>query len=97
LPAPYTQQGIQVTVDGFYRQGMSIVGLSGIAENVGSRSWSVCTISFDVMDAEGVKVGDAVAFTNGLAVGQKWRFQAAFTIPFGATFKSIGPGRMTLF
>src|SRR5262245_16319459 len=96
-PAPYEQEGIRVTVDGFYRQGMSIVGISGTAENLGTRDLRVCTINFDVIDSDGVKVGDAMAFTNGLAGRQKWRFQAPFTTPFQITFKEIRPGRITVF
>lgn len=97
LPAPYERNGVRVSIQGFYKQGISVVGLTGTAENVSGKDLSVCSLSFDVVDADGVKVGDAIATTQGLTAGQKWRFQAVFTTPFRTTFKAIRPGKVTVF
>lgn len=95
LPAPYEQDGLRISVDGFYRRGMSYVGLTGTAENVGSKDYTTCSITFDIVDSMGAKVGDAIAHTQGLRAGQEWRFQALFTTAFATTFKGIRAGRVT--
>lgn len=96
LPEPYESNGLNVEVEGLYKQGFTVVGISGIAENVSGKDITSCFLSFDVVDADGIKVGDAFASTQGLRAGQKWRFQALFTIPFRTAFKAIRPGRATV-
>ena len=57
LPAPYTDQGVSVTVDGFWRNGYgNVVGISGTAVNESNRDLTVCQITLDILDASGVKV-----------------------------------------
>jgi hypothetical protein len=96
LPAPYAEHGVSVTVEGLWRDGYgTVVGVSGIATNVSGRDMLLCQITFDVLDASGVKVAGAVAATNGLKVGQKWRFQATFMNPYTVSFRSIAAGQIT--
>jgi len=83
-----------VTVDGFYRTGISIVGITGVAENTTDRDLKMCAVYFDVLDKEGVKVADALASSQGLAARQKWRFQAVFTNPFSTQFELIKTARV---
>lgn len=96
LPAPYEQDGLQISVDGFYKIGTSYVGLTGTAQNVSGKDLTMCSITFDIVDSMGAKVGDAIANTQGLRAGQEWRFQALFTTAFATTFKGIRSGRVTV-
>jgi hypothetical protein len=95
FPAPYEQDGLRISVEGFYGTGRSYFGINGTAKNIGSKDYTMCMINFDIVDSQGTKVGDAVAHTQGLKAGQEWRFQALFTTAFATTFKSIRPGRVT--
>jgi hypothetical protein len=96
LPAPYVQQGVTVVVNGLWRDASgNVSGVSGIATNTSGRDLMLCQVSFDALDAQGVKVSSAVAATNGLKVDQKWRFQAVFTTPFSVVFTSVAPGQVT--
>ena len=96
LPAPYTEQGVSVTVDGLWRNGYgNVVGISGTAVNESNRDLTVCQITLDILDASGVKVSSALAIANGLKAGQKWRFQATFLNPYAVSFRSIEPGQIT--
>ena len=94
LPEPFTASGIRVTVDGLYESGSTVHGVDGLAENLSGRDFSACFLNFDVLDEQGVKVGDAIASTTGLAAGQKWRFQAIFTTPFKTRFQALKAGRV---
>jgi len=96
FPPPYDDNGIRIAVDGLYRVGDSVVGVTGIATNVTKRDFRQCTVNLDIVDRSGVKVGDAIASTQGLHAGQQWRFQAAFTIPFQAFFAAVRPNRVTV-
>lgn len=96
LPAPYTDQGVSVTVDGFWRNGHGdVVGISGTAVNEANRDLTLCQITLDVLDESGVKVSSAMAATSGLKAGQKWRFQATFMNPYAVNFRAIEPGHIT--
>ena len=83
---------IQVEVDGLYRMGGYVTGFSGIATNTSAYDLNGCIIRFDVLDKDGVKVCDAVASTQSLKAGMKWRFQAGFMTPFSTRFSTIKPG-----
>ncbi len=96
LPAPYTARGVSVTVDGLWTDDEgNVVGISGIAINTSGRDLIMCMLSFDVLDASGVKVSSAVASTTGLKADQKWRFQATFMTPYRVNFTSIEAGTIT--
>ena len=96
LPAPFTDQGVFVTVEGLYRNGYgTVIGISGTAVNESNRDLTLCQITLDILDGSGVKVSSAVAATNGLKSAQKWRFQATFTNPYVVTFRSIERGQLT--
>lgn len=96
-PAPYEDSGVRVELDGYYRQGFDIVGLIGTATNVSGQELSPVLLTFDVVDKEGVKVNEAIASTNSLAVGQKWRFNAVFTSPFSTKINEVRPGKVQTF
>jgi hypothetical protein len=97
MPAPFTDHGVTVTVEGLWRNGDGVVGVSGTATNTGSAPLIGCTINLDVVDSSGVKVSDALASTQSLQPGQTWRFQAVFMSPFSVSFSSIRPGKITAF
>jgi hypothetical protein len=97
LPAPYTTNGVRVTVEGLYTSGTTVLGVAGLAENTNTRNYSSCFLTFDIVDSEGVKVGGATAATNGLVAGQKWRFQALFDVAFRTSFQAVRPGRVQCF
>ncbi len=99
-PAPFDwkwskdgkEYSVQVEVDGLYRMGGYVTGFSGIATNTSAYDLNGCIIRFDVLDKDGVKVCDAVASTQSLKAGMKWRFQAGFMTPFSTRFSTIKPG-----
>lgn len=97
MPQPYTDHGISIAVDGLWRDGYgNVSGVSGMATNDSGRELTLCQITLDVLDSSGVKVSGAVAVTNGLKVGQKWRFQATLMTPYTVYFKTIAPGSVTV-
>ena len=96
LPSPYTEDGVAVTVDGFFKDGYGVVkGISGIATNVSGKDLSLCQVSLDILDAAGVKVSSALAATNDLKGGEGWRFQASLTSATSASIASIVRGKVT--
>ena len=94
LPAPFEDGGLEVSVEGSYMQGRSFVGFRGSARNVSGKDLTMCSITFDIVDSSGAKVGDAIAHTQSLRSGQTWRFQALCTTPFATNFKGIQRGRV---
>lgn len=74
--------------------GIRTVGMSGVAKNETDTDFSMCMITFDVLDDTGAKVCDAYASVQGLKAGQEWRFQAMFTAMFSTRFRKITPGRV---
>jgi len=98
LPAPYSDHGVLITVDGLWRNGDGqVLGVSGTAKNVGNVDLITCMINLAIVDASGIKVTDAVASTQGLDRGQTWRFQAAILAPFSVSFKAVRPGKVLVF
>lgn len=94
LAAPDEDQRIALTVDNPLTGSTGDVwGLSGTARNDGS-DLATCMLTFDIMDASGTKLGDALASTEGLQSGQTWRFQATISVPSSLNFDSIQPGRV---
>jgi len=95
-PAPYTDNGISVTVNGLWKDGYGrVIGIDGIATNVSGEDLQLCQITFDVIDQSRVKVSTALAVSNGLKAAQSWRFQASFTTPYAVNFSSIESGAIT--
>ncbi len=88
---------VQGAVDGFYYIGGSVTGISGIVTNVSDNDISGCIINFDIFDKDDAKVGEAIASTNSLKAGMKWRYQAVFTTPFRTNFSSIKAGTIRAF
>ena len=94
LPAPYEKHDVAVTVDSLLTDSNGDVwGLSGTATNEGS-DLATCMLTFDIMDASGAKVGDAIASIEGLRSNQTWRFQATISVPSSVYFTSIQPGQV---
>ena len=97
LPAPYTDQGINVVVEGLWENGHgNVQGVNGLVTNLSDRDLTLCQVTFDLLDVEGTKVSSAIAATSGLKVGQKWRFQAPLTSPYTVQFSAIVPGQTTV-
>ena len=96
VPVPYVDNGVLVDVHGLYKRGRHVVGVSGLATNQSDKDLSLCTLTFELMDADGNKVSDALASTSSLRSGATWKFQAVITSAFGTKFNSITPGRVTV-
>lgn len=95
LPAPYSENGVRVVVDGLYEDGYgNVTGITGTATNELGKDLVTCMMTLDVLDASGVKVSSAIASTAGLRAGQTWRFQATFMNPYSVQFKTVAPGQM---
>lgn len=99
LPAPYTSNGVYVEVTGLYATNPSMVspvynGIGGIATNISGYDFKMCYITFDILDGDGAKVGDAMAITQSLKNGERWKFQAIINVPFGSDFTEIRPGNI---
>lgn len=98
LPAPYTQQGIGIVVDGLYRDGYgNVLGVSGEATNLTGRDLVTVMVTLDVVDGAGTKVSSAIASTTGLKASQRWRFQAHFLNAYAVSFRAIEPGNIIIF
>lgn len=79
VPESSVVKGIRIEIDGKYRTsgiGYPAVGVSGIATNETGRTVHTLMLSFGFYDAKGVKLADAIAVTQSLSPGAKWRFDA---------------------
>lgn len=88
---------LRIEIEGLYWVGGNVSGISGIATNTSHYDINACVLTFDILDKDGIKVGDAIASTNSLKVGMKWRFQATFTNPFLTSFSEIRAGNIQAF
>lgn len=50
--------------------------VTGVAKNATDSELSYVAVSFSVLNADHIKIGQAMANTNNLAPGMKWRFSA---------------------
>lgn len=96
LPATYTDKGVSVTVNGLLRDNEgTVIGIDGVATNVSGEDLKLCEVTFDALDAAGLKVSSAIAATTSLKSGQGWRFQATSTNSFAVRFVTIAAGPIT--
>lgn len=92
LPAPAVLHDVRVEVTGVLRQsgiGGGIAGFRGVATNVSDEPFSFCTVTFDLFDPTGAKVGEAMAFTQHLAPGVPWKFDAHNTGTIRSTLDRV--------
>jgi hypothetical protein len=96
-PAAYTDNGIEVVVDGTYRNGYGqVLGISGTARNVSNIDRTFCQVEFGLLDQTRAKVSGALANTSSLRAGQTWRFQAIVTSPYPVVFTEVERGLVTV-
>ncbi len=79
LPAPAVVHDVQVEVTGVLRTGGidgGIAGFRGVATNQSREALQFCTITFELLDPFGAKIGNALASTQHLASGVAWKFDA---------------------
>jgi hypothetical protein len=94
-PAPFDQSGVRVVVNGGYFVGGdyltpgTLSGIYGTATNMTARAMSSVFINFDLLDAEGAKIGTAITSTTDLDAGQSWKFQAAVGSGYAASTRRI--------
>lgn len=96
LPPTFTKDGLMVKVDGLLFQRYDVAGVRGIAKNVSGRDFKLVNLSFDVLNAEGLKVADAFANTAGLGAGQTWAFDALIVTARPRPFTAISLPRVTV-
>lgn len=92
LPAPAIVHDVRVEVMGVLRRsgiGGGIAGFRGVATNVSDEPFSFCTVTFDLFDPSGAKVGEAMAFTQHLAPGVPWKFDAHNTGTIRSTLDRV--------
>ena len=77
-PRPYVANGVEVEVKGVLKLSTKFHGVYGSATNVSAGELDSVTVTFDVLDAQGARVGTAKATTEDLGPGQTWKFQAKF-------------------
>ena len=94
LPAPYRSRGLHVEVEGLYKAYQTVIGIAGKATNTTKRDKGNCILTFEILDAEGNKVSDAIAMTQSLRAGATWKFQATFMNPFRTEFKKVQAGKV---
>jgi hypothetical protein len=95
---PVQVEGLEVAVETVYRAGRSgpILAVVGSARNVGPVDLEWVRVFFELLDAQGVKVGDADAETPGLWVDQVWRFDAEARVKYRAQVTRVRVGRVEL-
>ena len=96
FPPPYEKDGIHVRLAGTVVDRYSTVyAFPGVAENRSGRDLTMIIVRFDLYDAEGAKVAEAFASSNGLKKDGVWKFQAVVLGQFTrVSFKRIESGRM---
>ena len=77
--------GVQVT-EMHAQSGTPMGEITGLARNETDHSIPLVTLSFNLLDANGTQVGNAIAQTMNLAAGGRWQFKADTTTPY-ATFQ----------
>lgn len=97
LPEPSTHDGLLVRVDGLLFLGYGVAGVRGVVENTTWNTFRSVSLNFDLLNAEGIKVGYAMAATNGLAHIQKWAFQAMILAPSAVQFSEVSKPRVQVF
>jgi len=78
LPSPVVVNDVRVELTGVlshYGRG-GVGGFRGAATNTSDEALSFCTITLELLDPSGAKIGDAMATTTHLDAGQTWRFDA---------------------
>lgn len=83
--------GVQTTRAGIY----GVLGIRGLAENRTGKKLAMCTIHFQLISEHGSVVASASAFTQHLAPGQRWEFQAPISTPYGVLFSEVRVGGVT--
>lgn len=79
LPSPAVVHDVRVEVTGVLRHGGiggGVAGFRGVATNLGDETLSFCTVTFELLDPTGAKIGNAMATTQHLAPGVPWKFDA---------------------
>jgi len=79
LPAPAVVHDVRVEVTGVLRHGGiggGVAGFRGVATNLGEETLSFCTVTLELLDPTGAKIGNAMAATQHLASGVPWKFDA---------------------
>lgn len=92
LPAPAVLHDVRVEVTGVLRQGGfggGIAGFRGVAINKSSETLKFCTVTFELLDPSGAKVGSALATTQHLAPGVPWKFDAYCTAAVGTRLDRV--------
>jgi hypothetical protein len=75
--APAVQQQLLTLDDGWtVDSDESLIYIKGTVHNPSTRTFSLATISFDLFDKSGARVGTALDNINNLAPGQAWKFKA---------------------
>lgn len=92
LPAPAVVHDVRVEVTGLLRQGGlggGIAGFRGEARNQSRETLKFCTVTLELLDSSGAKIGNALATTQHLAPGVPWKFDAYCTAAVGTRLDSV--------
>jgi len=91
LPTPAVVNDVRVEITGVLRAGAfgGVAGFQGLATNTSSEPLQFCTVTLDLADAAGVKVGQAMATTQHIAPGGSWKFDAYSTATVGSSVERV--------
>ncbi len=93
LPAPAVVHDVRVELTGVLRRGGiggRIAGFRGVATNTSEETLRFCTITFELLDPAGAKIGNAMATTTHLAPGVVWKFDAYNSVTPVGTLGRVG-------
>lgn len=57
------------------KKGINVV-VTGILTNTSGKTLTSATVTFALLDGQGIQVGSAIAAAMGIESGRKWKFEA---------------------
>lgn len=93
---PTEADGVEFGVEGVIRAYGRVVAVEGYAHNASDVDFDRVLVVYELLDAAGIKVGDAAAEALGLAAGRTWRFDAPAAVKLRAAVKRVRIERIEL-
>ncbi len=96
FPPPYEENGVHVRLYGvLVNRWGGVAAFPGVAKNTSGQDLASVTLTFGLYDADGAKVGQAIAITSDLKKDDVWKFQATVIGQHTSVrFKRVKPGRV---
>ena len=93
---PTQLEDVEIGIEGVLKEFGRVIAVEGVATNRGEGDFDRIEVVFELLDENGIKVGDAAAEANGLRAGQTWRFDAFATVKYRAEVRRVRVDRVEL-